>query len=190
MKKPRKTKQKLTPQDVEIWKRVSDTAVPLIGKSNNYSGYLPDREMFGHMLGEGNRSDQVKQLRTTTAPTYQPTAMPTLNNATVSMDLNTTRKIHKGKLAINGRIDLHGLTQDEAWQALYMRIENAYYSRQKILLVITGKGDRGRGVLRENVPQWLAGPPFNLMVSEFGTSHASHGGSGALYVRIRRKPQA
>jgi DNA-nicking Smr family endonuclease len=56
--------------------------------------------------------------------------------------------------------------------------------------VITGKGKResegGRGVLKRQVPQWLALPEFRALVVGFEDAHLTHGGEGALYVRLRR----
>src|SRR5262249_26857630 len=55
-------------------------------------------------------------------------------------------------------------------------------------LVITGKGgrDEGRGVLRRQVPLWLALPELRRYVIGFEDAHVAHGGKGALYVRVRR----
>ena len=56
----------------------------------------------------------------------------------------------------------------------------------RIVLVITGKGDQGRGVLRMNVPRWLSLPAFSQLVNGYRESQSAHGGEGALYVRIRK----
>lgn len=104
------------------------------------------------------------------------------------LDRTTHRKLAKGRVKIDGRVDLHGLTQDQAYTLLLRFIFDAQRNGSRFVLVITGKGSsRGsEGVLKQSVPNWLATPPFRLCVSGFEDAGVSHGGAGALYVRIRR----
>ncbi len=186
MGKFNKTNSHLKPQDREIWNQIARTAKPLSQKDKNFTSLFTEFENTNRHLV----SESLQNLKTTAVPVYQPQAQPKPTLAAGAMDKNTSRKISKGRIAVDGRIDLHGFTQQDAYHALYDYVENAWYSGKKILLVITGKGNLGRGVLRENVPAWLASAPFLPLVSEFGESHATHGGNGALYVRIRRNPNS
>jgi DNA-nicking Smr family endonuclease len=98
------------------------------------------------------------------------------------------QRVARGKEAIEGRLDLHGLTQSEAHAALLRFLRDASARQARLVLVITGKG-RGegeRGVLKRQVPQWLSLPEFRAFVIGFEQAHVAHGGEGALYVRIRR----
>jgi len=101
------------------------------------------------------------------------------------------QRVARGKEAIDGRLDLHGLTQSEAHAALlrFLRAANARGAR--LVLVITGKGAREgsseRGVLKKQVPHWLGLPEFRTLVAGFDDAHVTHGGEGALYVRVRRR---
>jgi DNA-nicking Smr family endonuclease len=90
-------------------------------------------------------------------------------------------------LPIDGRIDLHGLTQDEAHRALTAFIGRMRRSGARCVLVITGRGLRTGGVLRQAVPQWLDAPGLRDMVLAFGPARIEHGGEGALYVLLRRR---
>jgi DNA-nicking Smr family endonuclease len=99
------------------------------------------------------------------------------------------QRVARGKDAIDGRLDLHGLTQSEAHAALLRFLRNASAREARLVLVITGKGARGegeRGVLKRQVPQWLALPEFRSFVIGYEDAHVAHGGEGALYVRVRR----
>ncbi len=185
MKKPSKNNSHLTAQDIEIWQKITKTARPLAtGKKNIFNSYIDNNATKPR---QDISQPSIKKLQNSVSPVYQ--APPTVKPKPVAsvMGYEMTRKIQKGKISIDGRIDLHGLTQKEAWQILYERIENAYYSGEKVILVITGKGNMGRGILREQVPLWLSSAAFRMLVSEYGTSHISHGGTGALYVRIRKR---
>ncbi|HTP91473.1 MAG TPA: Smr/MutS family protein [Xanthobacteraceae bacterium] len=102
------------------------------------------------------------------------------------------RRVARGGEAIDARIDLHGMTQNEAHAALLRFLRNAQAEGARTVLVVTGKGSSGRdaaggrGVLKRQVPMWLALPEFRVMIVGFEDAGAGHGGQGALYVRLRR----
>ncbi len=89
-------------------------------------------------------------------------------------------------MQIDARIDLHGMTQEQAITALRRFVHMAHASDHRLLLVITGKGECGQGILRRRVPDWLHSGELGSMVSGVQEAHIGHGGSGALYVRLRR----
>jgi DNA-nicking Smr family endonuclease len=98
-------------------------------------------------------------------------------------------RLSKGRSEIDARLDLHGMTQTRAHRRLLGFLQRAHQDGLTFVLVITGKGvagDTERGVLRRQVPQWLALPEFRKLVVGFEEAHVGHGGEGALYVRIRR----
>lgn len=120
-------------------------------------------------------------------PPPRPAAPPPL----ATLDRRTRQKIARGKREIDGRIDLHGHTQSEAHTALLRFLRASQAKGGKVVLVITGKGVRGergreRGVLRRQVPLWLALPEFRDYVVGFDEAAIGHGGEGALYVRLRK----
>jgi DNA-nicking Smr family endonuclease len=100
------------------------------------------------------------------------------------------QRVARGKDEIDGRLDLHGLTQIEAHAALLRFLRTASSRGARLVLVITGKGARAaegeRGVLKRQVPHWLGLPEFRALVIGFENAHIAHGGEGALYVRVRR----
>jgi DNA-nicking Smr family endonuclease len=98
-------------------------------------------------------------------------------------------RVARGKEAIDGRLDLHGLTQNEAHTALLHFLRAATARGARLVLVITGKGGRGdteRGVLKRQVPHWLSLPEFRALIVGFEQAHVAHGGEGALYIQVRR----
>ena len=103
------------------------------------------------------------------------------------------QRIARGSHAIGGRLDLHGLTQREAHDALLRFLRTAQGRGATLVLVITGKGapvaesGHERGVLKRQVPHWLRLPEFRDLVVGFEPAHVTHGGEGALYVRLRRQ---
>jgi DNA-nicking Smr family endonuclease len=100
-------------------------------------------------------------------------------------------QLSRGRKEIEGRLDLHGMTQTRAHRALLSFLQHASSDGLTFVLVITGKGratgpEAGRGVLRRQVPEWLSLPEFRTLVVGFEQAHIGHGGEGALYVRVRR----
>ncbi|HXO69175.1 MAG TPA: Smr/MutS family protein [Bradyrhizobium sp.] len=100
-------------------------------------------------------------------------------------------QLSRGRKEIEGRLDLHGMTQTRAHRALLSFLQHASSGGLTFVLVITGKGsasgaESGRGVLRRQVPEWLSLPEFRTLVVGFEEAHIGHGGEGALYVRVRR----
>lgn len=111
------------------------------------------------------------------------------------MDARTHGRMRKGRLTPDSRIDLHGMTLAQAHRALIGFVLSGRAAGHRLVLVITGKGrprEAGplppeRGLLREQVPDWLTLPPLDALVLDVTTAHQSHGGEGALYVYLRRR---
>lgn len=103
------------------------------------------------------------------------------------LDKSTAERFRRGKREMEVRLDLHGLTQDAAWRRLVTTVERAHREGQRTVLVITGKGAAGGGVLRQSLPRWLTEAPLKAMVLAHATAQAKDGGGGALYVLLRRK---
>jgi DNA-nicking Smr family endonuclease len=115
------------------------------------------------------------------------------------LDRRFKQRVARGREPIDERIDLHGMTQSQAHAALLRFLRRAQAAGARTVLVVTGKGsgktsDLGardaaseRGVLRRQVPLWLALPEFRPLVVGFDAAHVGHGGQGALYLRLRRE---
>lgn len=110
------------------------------------------------------------------------------------------RKVATGKVSIDAILDLHGLQRSDAHARLRSFLRNSQTKGHRTLLIVTGKGgeveagDRlarssgrpGRGILRRSVPEWLEEPELRDVVLSYTTAGLRHGGSGALYVRLRK----
>jgi DNA-nicking Smr family endonuclease len=105
------------------------------------------------------------------------------------------RELSRGRAAIDGALDLHGLTQAEAHQALRGFLRHSQAQGARLVIIVTGKGapldevdhwPNERGVLKRVTPQWLREPDLRSVVLGFEEAGRAHGGSGALYVRLRR----
>lgn len=106
---------------------------------------------------------------------------------TSGIDRRSAERLSRGRLPIEGRLDLHGMTQAAAVERLAEFIARAEAAGKRCVLVITGKGLASGGVLRDQVPRWLNLPPNRARVLAFDYAQPQHGGSGALYVLLKRR---
>ncbi|HYH17444.1 MAG TPA: Smr/MutS family protein [Azospirillum sp.] len=115
---------------------------------------------------------------------------PLLPGDTSAIDGRNADRLRRGKMEIDGRIDLHGMTQAQAHTALASFVHRAWHEGRRCVLVITGKGTfsgAGGGVLRRAVPSWLGEAPLRPMVLAVQPAQPKDGGDGALYVLIKRR---
>ena len=85
------------------------------------------------------------------------------------------------------RLALAGRAED-ARAALEGFVLGCWRDGLRSVLVITGKGLRGDGVLRRLTPEWLAAPHLQAVVAGISEAHRRHGGEGALYIALKRRP--
>ena len=106
------------------------------------------------------------------------------------------QKLARGRAAPDAAIDLHGMRRQEAFAALREFLARAQIEGARLVLVVTGKGERAAsgeaapGILRKSVPNWLRGAEYHAIVLGFEEASRPHGGAGALYVRLRRRDRA
>ncbi|MDQ7017721.1 MAG: Smr/MutS family protein [Robiginitomaculum sp.] len=103
-------------------------------------------------------------------------------------DRSSHKKVRRGQVQAQARIDLHGKRHDEARAYLLRRLEECAYEHIRCVLVITGRGIRDEGVLRTGLPNWMGEGVFRTLVSGYAPAHTRHGGKGAWYIFLRKTP--
>jgi DNA-nicking Smr family endonuclease len=172
----------LSAEDRILWARITRTAVPLKRSGRaSLAETEEDQETAEPLPAERAPAPALAPRQTAPAQAAHPSPR--------SLDLPTRKKLAKGRLPIEGTVDLHGLTQNEAHALLLSFLHRAYADGRRYVLVITGKGEslRSDGILRRAVPAWFATPPFRALVSGQEAAGRRHGGAGAIYVRLRRQ---
>lgn len=169
--------KKLSHEDRILWTRVARTATPLRGHK---MPALPE-EM------EPEPAQAAINIARGAAQAPRP-AVRHDQGRLHALDGPTRDKLARGRLAIEARVDLHGLNQAEAHGLLLSFLHRAFAGGVRHVLVITGKGSSlgSDGILRRAVPVWFGTPPFRPLVSGYDDAARTHGGAGALYVRLRR----
>ena len=175
-----------------LWDRVKKTV-------SSYTEETPaehvEESSFEALLSEGEVSLPAPDKITTRMPVKTPEKTSS-QSAHIYMSLNkgdfpaierkAITSLRKGDVSIAAKIDLHGMTQERAFDALMHFIPASQGARRCVVLVVTGKGRGGDGVLKQNVPSWLNHPTLRPYVLGFDVAHPKHGGDGALYVMIRK----
>jgi DNA-nicking Smr family endonuclease len=179
------TRRKLTQDEIDLWRKVVAKTEPLAKTERRETRIAPKPKPVKtpkpRVPVESPPSPQNRTERTAPPP--------------IAMDRKAYGRMKRGKLVPEGRIDLHGMTLDQAHPALIRFILNAQASGKRLVLVITGKGKSGdddgpiprpRGILKRQVPHWLEIPPLAQAVLQVTPSHIRHGGEGAFYVYLKR----
>lgn len=163
-------------EELALWEWATRGAKPLAGRATRAPARKPS--------GAPKAAPRAAPLTVKSAA-----ALPNLTpGASPGVDRRTAERLHKGRMEIDGRLDLHGMTQAEAHDALAVFLDRAEARGWRCVLVITGKGTRpGGGVLRDAVPRWLNLPSHRARILSFGAARPKDGGDGALYVLLRRR---
>ena len=175
--------------DVERTPRATPSLPPPFGRAREPTeGNAPEED-----AGKPGRGFRVERRASGLRP-----ARPDRRGTASGVDRRTARRLVRGEMSIEGRIDLHGMTQAEARRALERFLIDAVAVGRRCVLVITGKGaerenddaatqDRNVGVLRRSLPRWLALPGLCDKVVAYHAARPRHGGAGAFYILLRRR---
>ncbi|NOX39600.1 MAG: DNA mismatch repair protein MutS [Alphaproteobacteria bacterium] len=195
----RRQKSRLSADDQAIWQKVARQITPLReAKSFDVILDMPVAPSRPLPVPKTIRRFEIGQKALVSSPKsdLKPSLDQMFANVSPNMDKNNFARLKKGKFAVEGRLDLHGMTLDEAHPALSGFVQDAHTAQKRLLLVITGKGKMRRddaimssrlGVLRHQVPVWLSMAPLSPLILQVTQAHAKHGGGGAYYVYLRRQ---
>jgi len=175
--------------DAELWARIAKTATPLKKKNRVTRVAAPPKPA---------QPSKAKVAAKAEAKTTEAPKPPRPSHAPhTGLDRQTARKLERGALAVEARLDLHGMRQRDAHAALSKFLKWAQSKDYRHVLVITGKGslrdagegfydEEARGVLRQAVPHWLSHGDLAPLIVSFSEAPRRLGGEGALYVRLRK----
>ena len=176
--------RRLTSDDAGLWRRAMRDVAPLPDRGRPET----DRR---HPAGNAAGTAAVQPERSAaTAPAQPPKAeLPPLDRL-AGVDRATADRLRRGRRPVEASLDLHGMTQTEAHRALAAFIAGSRAAGLRCVLVITGHGRLGGGVLKAAVPRWLDEPDLRRAVLAIAPARRpQHGGAGALYVLLRRSSQ-
>ena len=180
-------------EDRALWEQVARSVTPIKSEKASFAELLKGEKKNADIKPLAEKS--TKKLRTyglSPAPKLKPLARKSSElelGKSVDVDKSTADKLKKGRMKVDATLDLHGMTQNKAYGALTDFISRAYDKGHRCVLVVTGKGiwREGGGVLREQVPRWLNQDPNRAKILSISYATQKDGGSGAIYVLIKRR---
>ncbi|MEQ8604914.1 MAG: Smr/MutS family protein [Marivibrio sp.] len=180
-----------------LWAAVTSTVRPLGDRPMQARGLdrseRDRRDAPSHPLSDTDAAKAAMRRRIARVAAHNAeTAKATLAPAppdlapgrTPGLDRRSAERLRRGKLPIDGRLDLHGMSREAAHAAVEAFVLRAHATGKRCVIVVTGKG---RGILKESAPHWLNLPPLRDKIIAIETCRPEHGGDGALYVLLRRQ---
>ena len=184
----------LTPEDRRIWGRVSGTVTPpRKRKAARVRADAAHVDVMAQVLAalQERPASRPAAKRTPAPPaavsTGTPRAAPRTPSAPEDVEPNRKRRLTRERDPIEARIDLHGFGRFEAEDQLRGFLTTCQARGMRAVLVITGQGRLGGGVIRAAFADWMQAPALRTVVSGYTVAHQRHGGNGAFYVTLRRR---
>ncbi|MBI1180720.1 MAG: DNA mismatch repair protein MutS [Alphaproteobacteria bacterium] len=187
------TRRPLRPEDAALWEAVISDVTPLRGaKPVRADGPRRARDVVP-------REHPARRHAAEPMRDLPPRGLKPAPQSLTGIDGARARRLQRGQLPVDARLDLHGMTQEKAYRTLGPFLARAQAMGKRVVLVVTGKGGAPRkddlesgwreertGVLRSVVPEWLAEGDNAARVVAWHPASPKHGGDGALYVVLRR----
>lgn len=183
--------RRLTEEEIDLWRQVANTI------DRRPGSILPEPAVSPPPTAAAPKSERPPPRRVTAEPYFPPRSAPNKPQAAplAPLERRLRQRLLRGRTSVDDVLDLHGLRQDEAHRSLRFFLHSAHSRGARLVLVVTGKGraslhkephERETGVLRRSVPHWLRMPDMLPLIVGFEEAGDAHGGSGALYIRLRR----
>lgn len=183
----RNNERSLTPDEKLLWRLVTRDDVIYDLEEASEATALPVAQRLLDV--DGYAADQAAKS-TPVGVSLVGAERPLICGQYHGVDSASARRMQRGQMPVDMILDLHGSTQVEAYERLVNCVHRCRERKYRLLLVITGKGNRGAGVLRQLLPQWLndaALRPYVLACDMAGPRGAA---AGAYYILLRRKGAA
>lgn len=179
------SKRPLRPEEKRAWARIARTVK---ARPGNIPPEMPPLDAIA-----AHPTDAKPQSTPPQHPSFGPllaklsTETKSAKSTAPVQNRGRERKVRRGQADIAAVLDLHGYTQAHAETALVSFLTRQQSTNANCVLVITGKGRAGEGVLRRQLLHWLGTETARHFVSGYAEAHRKHGGSGAWYLFLRKR---
>ena len=152
---------KLTDEDLSLWKLYKSKLNTITKKFDN---------------NNNNNNNLLKYKKTLN-----------ISNQAFFLESKTYKLLKKNQIKIDKTLDLHGLTEVEARKYVIEFVFNSFKNKQRNLVIITGKGNNNKGVLKRKTPTWLHNEEISKFIVGFTSMPKSAGGDGAIFIKLKNK---
>ncbi len=180
----------LNPDEVKIWAMVAATVRARPGRTvpkllAAQAQTAPGPSLKPAKIAKTKRAEPPTPIAPALIPARP--AKPAPYTGPNSIEPRRKQRLARERDPITARLDLHGLGQDQARRVLEDFLFRAQADGLRAVLVITGKGFLGDGILRRRTPDWLSSPSLRSVVAGVSEAHRRHGGEGALYIALKKR---
>ncbi|MEM6603740.1 MAG: Smr/MutS family protein, partial [Pseudomonadota bacterium] len=120
--------------DEELWKKYTQSVKPASwAKKPVFPELHPERAKAPH-------ATETRAILKSVQNSYISSPKKTSQHENKNAEKNLAKQMRRGLFQYQAKIDLHGYSQDQAYDALYDFFERNYRAQKRYLLVITGKG--------------------------------------------------
>jgi len=176
--------RKLTDKEQQAWARVVKSVKPMGDRAITFELQQDiESEVSKQALDSQRDLTEVpnpNRPRNTKVPKQNP------SHRGAPADRGKEKRVRRGQTSISATLDLHGHTQVTAAATLESFLASQRRQGARCVLVITGKGKLGEGVIRRRFTDWVTSADAGVLVSGYAQAHQRHGGAGAFYVFLRR----
>lgn len=176
--------------DTALWEQVTKSVTELPSRRNTVflkeeARTVADPAATAEKVAKKPVANQTPKVPPAKPPAPRPADLRLGEQS--GIDRSNARRLQRGQMALEDRLDLHGLSKEQAHRQLIAFISRAVQQNLRHVLVITGKGRDGQGVLRHEVPLWLKDAPLAGYINAISQAQPQDGGAGALYIRLKRQ---
>ena len=201
----KKNNKKISSSDLKLWNQILDKVEPI--KKSGRSKVTNQREsviedniiMSRHLSEQSTVKKSVKRNKIINEDLPDTISYNDSDEKTefTGIHRRLEQKMSRGQIKIDSTLDLHGMNQEEAKDATINFVRMAKKNNLSIVLIITGKGISkdntndghrtrfSRGVLNQNLPNWLRLPQIRNNINGYRYANIRHGGEGAYYILLK-----
>ena len=172
--------------DTDLWNYVTKTTKKIDSNNNlKHNKNIPTRRKKGVLLTHEIKPQNIHYTYNK-KPTFTPIHVEEGNN-TSGLSKKNIKEIKTGKFKVQSKLDLHGYRLKEAEILFFQFLQKSFNSKIRNILIISGKGEHGKGKIKLSIPDWIVSPSLSPLIHFYSFAAAKDGGNGAYYIRLRKK---
>ena len=200
----KKNNKKISSSDLKLWNQILDQVEPIKKSSRSKGTNQEESVIEENIIISRDLSDSTvkkKVQRSKIINEELPNIVSSKNSDEkaefTGIHRRLEQKMSRGQIKIDSTLDLHGMNQEEAKDATINFVRMAKKNNLNIVLIITGKGISkankndgyrtrfARGILNQNLPNWLKLPEIRNDINGYRYANLKHGGEGAYYILLK-----
>ena len=172
--------------DINLWNRVTKTTKKIDSNNNvrQNLNFVRKKKQVDNISPEIKSQNNLQKINK--VHTLRPIRFSKESNSS-GLSKRDIKEIRTGKFEIQSKLDLHGCRLEEAKSLFFEFLQKSFSSNKRNILIISGKGEHGKGKIRHSIPLWIVSPNLSPLIYFYSYAAPKDGGNGAYYIRLRKK---